>query len=410
VKSGEQPSKVGIKHDNFINRRSAQRKGGKKGQKRTYTSKPPPDETCSFHIRICLDPGKSWYLPPWNGNVYHNHEKLGAHETRRRMVTLSEKEQFEAGVYSRHGTAGQTAGILKELHGNTFSSSQIHNNKRKQDVAQGILPPPLNSGGEVTDAKLSDAQQLIQYLDHKRGAMSYVALYYEVQSTRLHTIKKADLRRAREREAGLLAIETDGEGESQVPLGVGEVVVECRDVTGTTARTIPTLSAEDQTEIGNVVCPVLKQLTVGKKILLAVAWVREDEKRLFELFPEVLMIDVTFQTNNEGRPLGITAAFDSDMKSFTPIRAFLPSECRWVFRWLWATALPTLLGRDSLSRVQLVLSDGDANMYVPFDELKEKLYPNAVHGLCMFHKIVQPLPKLDIWHKDDEIVKGMVHT
>ena len=148
-----------------------------------------------------------------------------------------------------------------------------------------------------------------------------MALYYEVKSTRLHTIKKADLRKAREREARSVAIETDGEGESQIPFEVGEVFAECTNATGTTKRTNTTLSAEEQTEIGNVKFPVLKRLTVGQKILLAVAWVRDDEKRLFELFPEVLMIDVTFGTNNEGRPLGITAAFDSDMKSFTPIRA-----------------------------------------------------------------------------------------
>lgn len=122
------------------------------------------------------------------------------------------------------------------------------------------------------------------------------------------------------------------------------------------------------------------------------------------------MIDVTFSTNNEGRPLGITAAFDSEMKSFTPIRAFLPSECRWVFRWMWSKAIPTLLGRDNISRVQLVLSDGDANIYIPFDELKAKFYPNAVHGLCMYHKINQALMKLDIWKKDEDVVKAMVYT
>jgi hypothetical protein len=46
-----------------------------------------------------------------------------------------------------------------------------------------------------SDAHLSDATQLIKYLDHKRGEVSYVALYYEVKSTPLHTSKKADLRR-----------------------------------------------------------------------------------------------------------------------------------------------------------------------------------------------------------------------
>ena len=115
--------------------------GKKGGAKRTYTSKPPPGQTCSFQLRLCLDPGNCWYLPPWAGNAWHNHEKHGATEKRRRMVTLSQQHQYEAGVYSRHGTSGQTSGILNELHGNSFSSSQINYNKKKQNVALGFVPP-----------------------------------------------------------------------------------------------------------------------------------------------------------------------------------------------------------------------------------------------------------------------------
>ena len=67
--------------------------------------------------------------------------------------------------------------------------------------------------------------------------------------------------------------------------------------------------------------PVLERLHVGQKLLLAVAWVCADEKRLFERIPEVLMIDVTYDNNGEGRPLGLTACLDPDMRSFTPLRA-----------------------------------------------------------------------------------------
>jgi hypothetical protein len=98
------------------------------------------------------------------------------------------------------------------------------------------------------------------------------------------------------------------------------------------------------------------------------------------MFPEVLMGDVTFQTNGEGRPLFVTAAFDAYMNAFTPVRAFLPSECQWVFYWIWRVAIPTLLGRENIARTQLVLTDGDPKMYMPFDSIKEELYPSAIHG------------------------------
>ena len=121
------------------------------------------------------------------------------------------------------------------------------------------------------------------------------------------------------------------------------------------------------------------------------------------------MIDVTYGTNSEGRPLGLTACVDADMKSFTPLRAFMPSECSWVFRWIWETAIPTLLGRQNLTRVQLVLSDGDAKIYEQFNQVQKELYPNACHGLCIFHLIVPPLQK-GIKDKGDPNVKAMFHT
>jgi hypothetical protein len=44
--------------------------------------------------------------PPWAGIVYQNNKKLTANKKRRRMVTLTTREQYEAGLFSRHETAG----------------------------------------------------------------------------------------------------------------------------------------------------------------------------------------------------------------------------------------------------------------------------------------------------------------
>jgi len=61
-----------------------------------------------------------------------------------------------------------------------------------------------------------------------------------------------------------------------------------------------------------------KTVQVGQKILLGAAWHREDERTLFEKHPEVLMFDVTHQTNDEKRPLGIAAVVDQNMEIVTP--------------------------------------------------------------------------------------------
>ena len=71
---------------------------------------------------------------------------------------------------------------------------------------------------------------------------------------------------------------------------------------------------------------------IYQDIMLAVAWCCDDERCLHELYPEVLLFDVTFGTNREGRPLGMSCAFDQNMNTFVPVRVYMPSECQWVFQ------------------------------------------------------------------------------
>jgi hypothetical protein len=58
----------------------------------------------------------------------------------------------------------------------------------------------------------------------------------------------------------------------------------------------------DQLSVQSILLGIKHKLKVEKKILLAAAWSRTDERRLFELFPEVLVVDVTYGTNDEARP------------------------------------------------------------------------------------------------------------
>jgi len=122
------------------------------------------------------------------------------------------------------------------------------------------------------------------------------------------------------------------------------------------------------------------------------------------------MLDVTYGTNSEGRPLAMTGAVNCDIKTFTPLRAFLPSECKWVFRWLFTEAIPKLLGEENCCLVQLVLTDGDEKMYSAFDEAQKRYYPNAVHGLCLYHLVIQKLEDLKLLNSIDPEVDAMVNT
>ena len=56
---------------------------------------------------------------------------------------------------------------------------------------------------------------------------------------------------------------------------------------------------ESQLAFVETLTSLSQKLTEGTKVLLGVAWCRNDERKLFEQFPEVLMLDVTFGTNAE---------------------------------------------------------------------------------------------------------------
>lgn len=150
-------------------------------------------------------------------------------------------------------------------------------------------------------------------------------------------------------------------------------------------RILPPVQANaDKLALSDILIAVSKkrEITPGQKILLALAWCREDEARLFEMFPEVLMFDVTHGTNNEKRPLGIFASIDQNFEVCTPMRIFMPNECQWTMSWIIGAALPNILGKEPLDRTQIFLCDGDSKIYRSYDQHKEEVMPNSEQICC----------------------------
>jgi hypothetical protein len=87
-------------------------------------------------------------------------------------------------------------------------------------------------------------------------------------------------------------------------------------------------------------------------ILLFVAWGSDEDLRYITMFPEVLSIDTTYVTNRENRPLLVFSGTDNSRKHFTALRAFLPSECECVFRYVFEVAIPSLIGKAAVERIK----------------------------------------------------------
>ncbi|MGH7974011.1 MAG: hypothetical protein ACREBR_00695, partial [bacterium] len=80
------------------------------------------------------------------------------------------------------------------------------------------------------------------------------------------------------------------------------------------------------------------QLSDSQSLLLAVAWVTDSERRLINMHPKVLFMDVTAQTNEEKRGLFLVAGKDGNSKGFTTERV--------------------------IAMNQLVITDGDSDAYI----------------------------------------------
>ena len=136
---------------------------------------------------------------------------------------------------------------------------------------------------------------------------------------------------------------------------------------------------------------------VPKRHFLAVAWVHEDDKRFFWLYPEVIMCDVTEGTNSGKRPLYALLCKNRDNKYPVIFKCFMPSQQKWVFQWIFQTEFPELLGRLVCQRVQLIITDGDINEHGPFLDAILYLFPNAKHKLCMYHLVTQKFPATKVY-------------
>jgi hypothetical protein len=78
----------------------------------------------------------------------------------------------------------------------------------------------------------------------------------------------------------------------------------------------------------------------NQDLLFAFAWMLPEEHRQFYLYPFVVHIDGTNSTNKESRPLVTETGRDALGNQFTALRAFLPNNQAWVFKWLFQTVFP----------------------------------------------------------------------
>ena len=139
---------------------------------------------------------------------------------------------------------------------------------------------------------------------------------------------------------------------------------------------------------------VVNQFRLDKqRVLLGAAWIDQDAWKMFQKYPEVIFIDSTHKSNNEGRPLLLIVGRDSNGKAYIIMRIFMPNKTGGFFRWTFLRCLPYLLGKDILSKVKIIITDGDSQEFNAVDEAIFKYFKNALRLRCGIHIVMKTMEK-----------------
>ena len=92
-------------------------------------------------------------------------------------------------------------------------------------------------------------------------------------------------------------------------------------------------------------------------------------------------------TNKENRTLLTFTGRDAFGLTYIFLRVFLPNQQAWSFRWVFRTVLPKLIPADALSRVQVVLTDGDSQETSQLDSIIRDKYPSWLRVRCGWHLV-----------------------
>lgn len=123
------------------------------------------------------------------------------------------------------------------------------------------------------------------------------------------------------------------------------------------------------------------------KILIAAACMSPEEFCDYMRFPEVIFVDATHKTNNEGRPLFLVFGRDSNGKAFIIIKIFMPNETASFYRWVFLDAIPSMLGKNNLLRTNFIITDGDSQEINAVNESFFLYFSNTIHDRCGYHRI-----------------------
>jgi hypothetical protein len=191
------------------------------------------------------------------------------------------------------------------------------------------------------------------------------------------------------------------DGDKAVSQSKSTLFNESRIGNVTSQEDVALAGAEDN-EMRRIVDGHRKELAIeeSKEMMVGVAYGMPFELDQFSLFHVALHIDATADTNIEGRPLVTVTSKDSYGHMFFVLRAFLPSEQAWAYKWLFQTVFPVLIGKEVLKKISIIVTDGDSQEITQLEDAVNKYCPDVRRLRCSWHIIDRG------WHKKVNVPLG----
>ena len=328
-------------------------------------------DTCQFKFAISVFNFERsdgyWYIRGGIGCVQHsNHLRFSANQLPNPVNLLT---QYEHEIINKVNNNGRTPPSI---------TMQILNNDT-DDVLNRQQVMYLHAKGKVEKALKENlsrhpttAESTIQFLKSVEGAKFY-CLYHRVDS-RLHL----DTTKGRPKTKETKEIEevTNMGYYFEYKDSDGKIIVDHVEFSSNFKKDLEQFASVHRESL---------RIDDSQKMLIACAWVLPHEIKQCGLYPECLFADVTAGTNKEQRPFFHLCGKDNCNKVFTILRAWLPSECAWVFHWINHKVLVSFYPNTLLKKIRIYITDGDPQEMSQTDSFIRTYAPNCIRIQCGWH-------------------------
>jgi hypothetical protein len=359
------------------NRKNTRGSLGKKMSRRTDTllRLQKADDRCPFRLTVEMDQD-GFFIRADKGCPHHKfHQQLDPKTQMSFPTRLLSLEVTK--LLGNIGTSNTSPGVARAIH-QTRTGDVLTTAQMAFVINRAIANDYAKPGS--SDQPSSSVDKMIACVTRKKGKYCMLSQHSRASShvSELKTAARNPLTEDGDSEEE--DIDADGNGDTNTIGIINETTADRLDGSvdyvhqSVQKMTRRELKEANEYAVGNrtSMCLVEDQI-----LMIAFAFVMPEELRMFDTFPQVMHIDCTADTNNEQRPLLTVSGRDSSNKMFTVLRAFLPNERAWVFRWLFQNVFPILFGQRLLSNLRVIISQMDAAIIA--------FFPQAIRRRCIWH-------------------------